>query len=292
MNERVIVSVQPSHPERTASLGEVSLFAERNRIAVSPNEMNFACVDEGYPRQETAYGYIRGAGEDAGMLMAVAGAMQRKGLLPHFTAGTLIDRYLAAKSIYTDGAVRFNYHTDTHKEEEYARSADRAQTHQAEAIGCGHVGQAVGGNAAYDVAPAFIHEMFADLERRQTTQPDTVKKTVLNRHHDAIGILFIDEQPDGSIPDWTVHSRGLNGDNYFVVDLGRTKHFLRKVVPALRIPGLEVQDVIDMYTQQAMETLYHVIPHGKDSLPAYAVTFENGNDYPYVKLLATISRRK
>src|SRR5258708_6015884 len=140
--------------ERVASLREVSLFLEKNRVFTNLEEINFACVDERYPREETAYGFIRAAGEDVGMIMAVAGAMQEKGLLTGTSANELIDRYLIAKSVSAGNkTVRLSYHSDSHKEEEYVNSGKERRNHQAKVIGCGHIGQAVGGNGVYFIPP-------------------------------------------------------------------------------------------------------------------------------------------
>src|SRR5690348_6929956 len=90
---------QSLHTERVASLGSVSLHAHEQKIVTRIDEIDFNCVDEGYPTSETAYGRIRAAGEDVGMVMAIAGVLQTKGLLENFTPSELLERYITAKSI-------------------------------------------------------------------------------------------------------------------------------------------------------------------------------------------------
>lgn len=229
------------------------------------------CVDGRYP-PDTARGMLARAGGDCGYVMALMAINQKKKL--QLTPEQCFNAVYKVISQKMHGA--FCIHTDHHADPEYEGS--NGQMHQT-LIGCGHLSKAASQwriRQPYDVHSADVKKIIA-YAKNLADIDDNVEMVNLEGEHAERGVLIIDSST------YTVNAMDPKEHTmYFIYDKKRDEAFMKKLVEAMDIRGVTVEDMKKEADIQLQATLHNIAK----GLPIYEVSYKN--EEPHISYLATI----
>lgn len=227
------------------------------------------CVDGRYP-PETAAGMLARPGGDCGYVMALLAINKKKklGMTPEqcFNA---VYKVICQKM---HGA--FCMHTDHHVDPEQEGLNDKL--HQT-LIGCGHLAKATKQliRAPYDVDNDDVKKIIA-YAKNLSEVSDHVEMVNLDGDHKEQGVLLV----EGS--KYTVNACDDN-KQFFIYDKTRDDEFMEKIVEAMALPEVTIEDMKAESDVQLQATLHNLAK----GLPLYKVTY-NGKE-PQVSYVSHIA---
>ena len=261
-----------AHPQNIPTreeLQETINYVKKNTVQAREGRK---CVDGRYP-PDTARGMLARAGGDCGYVMALMAINRKKKL--QLTPEQCFNAVYKVISQKLHGA--FCIHTDHHIDPDL--EGVNQQMHQT-LIGCGHLSQAASQwrlRQPYDVQSGDVKRIIA-YARNLADIGDHVEMINLDGEHAEKGVLIIDDATH------TVNAMDPKEHTmYFIYDKKRDDVFMKKLVNAMAIPGVSVEDMQKEADIQLQATLHNIAK----GLPIYAVSYKNQE--PQVTYFATIS---
>lgn len=225
------------------TIQEVKKFVKENLTRADNSRV--ACID-GRFNPEQSEGAIRAPGGDFGIIMAFAGALKDEGTF--IVPDEIVERYSRAKKKEFGQDVKFDYHCDSHNHEEGK-------------IGCGHIAKAA--DPAYDgLYGSLNHSDVKDLFEVFTNHSDS-NLTVLEGQHEEKAVLLVHGHEGDEDIAYSVHSKDIKGNMFFVADIDRAIGFIKKITPQFSVglqKNVDPDDVVINYLKQMQATVGLLAP--------------------------------
>lgn len=235
-----------------ADVEETTAYVQKNIVAAREGRK---CVDGRYP-PDTATGMLARPGGDCGYVMALLAINKKKKL------GMTPEQCLNAvyKVICQKLHGAFCMHTDHHVDPDQADLNDKM--HQT-LIGCGHLAKATKQllREPYDVDNADVKKIIA-YAKNLAEVSDHVEMVNLDGDHKEQGVFLIEGDK------YTVNACD-DDTQYFIYDKTRDDAFMKKLVAAMDLPGVTVEDMQAESDIQLQATLHNLAK----GLPLYKVAF-------------------
>ena len=261
-------SSQTQNSPTDKELQETSAYVQKNTVHAREGRK---CVDGRYP-PDTAKGMLARAGGDCGYVMALMAINRKKKLqLSPEQCFNAVYKVIDQKM---HGA--FCIHTDHHADPDHAVA--NKHLHKT-LIGCGHLSKAAsqGLRHPYDVQNEDVKRIIT-YAKNLADIDDNVEMINLEGEHAERGVLLVNDL------EYTVNAMApKTREMYFIYDKKRDEDFMEKLVKAMAIPGVTLEDMKEESDIQLQATLHNLAK----GLPIYTVFYKDKE--AQVSHLATIN---